>query len=495
MLRMDRVHVIRHKVLVEGRSIRQVAREMRVSRNTVRKYLKVSEPVRSAEDAPRPRPVLEKVVPRIEQLLEEWEPRTTRKQRVTGTRLHRQLVEEGHEVGITTVRGYLREKRRQKQEVYIPLIWRSGQDAQVDFFEVTVEVDGQRKKAWKFVMRLMYSGRDFAWIYEQCDQLSFLDGHVRAFEAFGALPWKIIYDNLSVAVKKVVFPERKLTDRFQALVSAYLFEPCFARPGQGHDKGGVESRGKGIRLQHLTPVPRGASLREISERLLDALRTEASRKRREDGRTVQARFEEERARMRPLPQVSFDPRRVDVVVVSRKALVRVEGAEYSLPSHWNCLEATALVGVEEIQFICRGEEITLERQPRKSRTVRYRHYERELARKPAAVCQVAPQLVAELGEPYARLYRLLEEAHGALGAARVLAKILGAISEHGEAEVTEALSHALELDRIDLLGLSGKVHRDVQPRVIPVPRDLQGIEVEAARAADYDWMLASAGER
>ena len=54
MLRMDQVHVIRHKVLVEGRSERQVAREMGVSRNTVRKYVEVSEPVRR-EETPRPR--------------------------------------------------------------------------------------------------------------------------------------------------------------------------------------------------------------------------------------------------------------------------------------------------------------------------------------------------------------------------------------------------------------------------------------------------------
>jgi len=44
MLRMDQVYVIRHKVLVEGLSIRAVARQMRVSRNTVRKYLGKSEP-------------------------------------------------------------------------------------------------------------------------------------------------------------------------------------------------------------------------------------------------------------------------------------------------------------------------------------------------------------------------------------------------------------------------------------------------------------------
>jgi transposase len=250
MLRMDQVNVIRHKVLVEGLSIRLVARQMRVSRNTVRKYLKMSAPVRE-EKSPRVRPVLEKVAPRIEELLEEWEYRTTRKQRITGSRIHRQLIEEGYRAGITTVREYLREKKRQESEVYVPLLWRAGECAQVDFFEVTVEEAGVVRKAWKFLMRLMYSGKDFVWLYDRCDQLSFLDAHVKAFCFLGGVCHRIIYDNLSSAVKKRLGLEINLTDRFLALSSHYLFEPCFARPGEGHDKGGVESRGKGIRLQHL----------------------------------------------------------------------------------------------------------------------------------------------------------------------------------------------------------------------------------------------------
>ena len=52
MLRMDQVHVIRHKVLVEGLSIRKTAKDLGVSRNTVRRYLKVSEPVRDAHRLP-----------------------------------------------------------------------------------------------------------------------------------------------------------------------------------------------------------------------------------------------------------------------------------------------------------------------------------------------------------------------------------------------------------------------------------------------------------
>ena len=53
-------------------------------------------------------------------------------------------------------------------------------------------------------MRLMYSKRDFAWLYDGCTQLAFLDGHVRAFEHFGGVPARCVYDNLGAAVKKVV---------------------------------------------------------------------------------------------------------------------------------------------------------------------------------------------------------------------------------------------------------------------------------------------------
>ena len=59
MLRMDKVYIIRHKEMAEGKSIRSVAREFSVSRNTVTRYLGPSEPVRK-ERVPRPRLVLKK---------------------------------------------------------------------------------------------------------------------------------------------------------------------------------------------------------------------------------------------------------------------------------------------------------------------------------------------------------------------------------------------------------------------------------------------------
>jgi len=486
MLRMDQVHVIRHKVLVEGRSRREVAAEMGVSRNTVRKYVEQAEPVFA--NVRRGHPVLERVVPRLDELIEDWSGRTTKKQRLTATRLHRQLRDEGYEVGVTTVRGYFREKKREGAEVFVPLVHRLGDEAQVDFFEVTVELDGVRSKRWMFVLRLMYSGRDFAWLYEHCDQVAFFDGHVRAFAHFGGAPARCVYDNLSPAVRKVMFPGRKLTRRFMALVSHYLIEPCFARPGTGHDKGGVEGRGKVIRYQHLVPIPRGAALEQIAAELLGNLDAQAATKMNKEGRSVVERFAEEQPQLRALPVRPFEPRQVLLLQANRKAMVSFGGAVYSVPAHWKQLEVTAYVGPTDVRFVCREELQVRKRVRRKERNIKYRDYLDELRRKPQAVRQVAPELLEELSAPFGELWRLLELSHGGREAGRIFAKVLGAVVEHGESAVAAALKKALDGGQRHLLEL-GSLIRSPLPEAIEVPEPLRHYVIEAARATDFDWLL------
>jgi hypothetical protein len=371
-------------------------------------------------------------------------------------------------------------------EVYIPLVHRAGDEAQVDFFEVTVDVGGERRKAWKFVMRLMFSGRDFAWLYDRCDQVAFLDGHVRAFAHFGAVPRRCIYDNLSPAVRKVQFPHRELAARFRALVSHYLFEPCFTRPGEGHDKGGVESRGRGIRLQHLVPIPRGEQLREISQWLLRAIDTAAETKRDREGKSVLDRFAEEQPQMQVVPERPFDARRVVPCEVSRRALVKVEGAVYSVPSEWKGLAATAYVGPEDVRIVCRGEDTTHERQRFGGKRIRYRHYLPELSRKPQALRQVMPELLGELTTPYGELWRLLVDQHGPRDAARVFARVIEAIGDHGEQTVAAAIRRSLERGRNGLFPL---VCVETTPLRMVVPDSLRRYEVESVSARTYDALL------
>jgi len=487
---MDLVFVVRHKVLVEGRSAREVARELGISRRTVRRYVDGAMPVRKA--AERARPVLESVQARIEAILADAPRWTGGKQRLTGTQVHRMLVAEGHTVGGTLVKRYVAEWRRRRQEVFVPLVYRPGDLAEVDFFEVLVDVAGRRSKAWMFLMRLMHSGRDFAWLYDRQDQVSFLDGHVRAFEYFGAVPLRLVYDNLRAAVTKIlVGSERKLTARFEALAAHYVFEPCFARPRTGHDKGGVEARGKGIRLQHLVPIPAGDSLAAISTTLVARLERRAAEDRDADGRTILDRFADERGRMLPVPAHAFRPHAVRLVAASRRSLVKVEGAVYSVPCEWAGLELTAHVGAAEIEIAGPTGRAVYPRLRFGQRCVRYRHYIRELARKPQALRQVADELITELGEPFATAWRHLVDEHGPKQAARAFAQVLKGLERHGERIAAERIRAAL--DRGEPLHLA-LVQPPVEVSVSTdaLPQALQGVEVATASAADFDTLLGGA---
>jgi hypothetical protein len=311
--------------------------------------------------------------------------------------------------------------------------------------------------------------------------LRILDAHVRAFGYLGGVPERVIYDNLSAAVKKIVGSERELTERFRALVCHYLFETCFARPAQGHDKGGVESRGKGIRLAHLTPIPKGKTLSELSEVLLREV---------EMAFTGEQSFPQERRHLRELPERPFEATRVEMISVSRRSTVRIEGATYSVPSQWASLRATAYIGGEDVRIHYRGQGEIYPRERKGSQKIRYRHYLAELAKKAQAVRQMAPELVQELGEPYSRLWEMLVERYGAKEASRVLARIVGALVDHGEEPVADALEAALENGRCDLLSLSERIHDPTQrPQTVEVPEALSGYRVESGRASDYDLLL------
>ena len=476
---MDQVHVMRHKVLVEGLSARRVAREMGVSRNTVKRYTTRAAPVRVEPEARR-RPVWDKVRGRLRELLADAPRWTGGKQRLTATRLHQMLVAEGFTVGITMVKEAVAEWKRCRREVFVPLVYPAGDLAEVDFFEVLVHLAGTVTKVWMFVMRLMHSGRDFAWLYTRQDQTSFLDGHVRAFTHFGLVPQRIAYDNLKAAVAKtLVGSERLLTSRFEALSSHYLFEACFCRPRTGHDKGGVEARGKAIRWQHLVPIPAGDDLGVMRSALLARL----------DGQHDATRFAAERVQSLPLPARPFDPRRVHAPSVSQRALVTLEGGVYSVPCEWAGLDVTAYVGADDVQIIGPTGSVHHARKRFGERSIDYRHYVRELAKKPQAVRQVAAELTRDLGPVFMEAWRSLVDAHGPKQAARIFAKVLAHVEAHGADRIAAVVSVALSRNEPLLLALApaaslcAAVDRDA------LPGNLQAIDIESGRAADYDVLL------
>ena len=381
-----------------GGSQRAVARELGLARVTVRKYLDQAAPARKSEAAPRPRPVWDAVAERVQALLAESVRWTGGKQRLTATRLHELLLAEGHRVGVTVVKDAVAEWKRQRREVFVPLTYRPGDLAEVDFFEVLVDVDGTRRKAWLFLMRLMYSGRDFAWIYERQDQISFLDGHVRAFAHFEGVPARVAYDNLRAAVVRIlVGGARTLTPRFAALASHYLLEPVSVGPARATIRAASSpaARPCGSRRScRFRSARRSRHQRDVAGADGCAARHQTRCGRPHHRRALSPRSSAS-CRRAPTP---FAPEATTFATVSPRALVRLEGAVYSVPSRWAGLDLIVRIGATTVTIV--GREGTRILHPRKrfgQRSIDYRHYLSELARKPQAVRQVLPELLRDLG--------------------------------------------------------------------------------------------------
>src|SRR5439155_19555849 len=127
-----------------------------------------------------------------------------------------------------------------------------------DSGEAVVEIGGQRRKVYLFLMRACYSGAAFVIAFERETQQAFLEAHVEAFRFFGGVFAVVRYDNLRSAVKRVLRGRwRTEQDRFVALRSHYLYESAFTRRGKegAHEKGGVEGEVGRFRRRHLVPVP------------------------------------------------------------------------------------------------------------------------------------------------------------------------------------------------------------------------------------------------
>jgi transposase len=479
---MEEVYVVRHRHRVERVPIRQLAREMGRSKNTIKRYLRGAP---AGEGKPRGRkgtPVQDAVKPRALKLLAESKHWTGGKQRLTAARLRELLLRESLVASYTVVKDIVREWKRERAEVFVPLVYKPGDLGEVDFFEVLVDIAGARRKAHMFVMRLMHSGRDFAWLYPRQDQTCFLDGHVRAFAHLGAVPHRLVYDNLKAAVRKIlVGSERDLSARFISLANHYVFEACFARPREGHDKGGVESRGKAIRWQELVPIPSGPDLPTIASALLSRLDARANE-----------RYADEHAAMLAVPDALFcSARCLPSVSVSSRSMAKVDGAHYSVWSSWARRDVVAYAGVDEIRFVMRGDArvVTHPRQPFGGRSVDYRHYLRELARKPQALRQVADELIAALDEPFTSAWRLLVDQHGPKQAARVFAQVLRAIEERGQDEVAHDVTAALASGEPLQLAVRTRSERLIEVPVERLPAAFAHIEVAGSAAADYDALL------
>jgi transposase len=324
-----------------GSSIRELAGRHHVHRRTVRQALESAVPPPRRSYPPRPRPAID----RYAAVIDSWllaDREVPRKQRHTARRVWQRLVaERGATVSEVTVSRYVTLRRAelglQHVEVAVPQSHLPGAEAEVDFGEFHAVLAGVLLKLWLFVLRLSCSGRAFHVTFATQAQEAFLEGHVLAFEHFGAVPGRIRYDNLKPAVARVLKGrDRAEAERFVALRSHYGFDSFFCIPGTegAHEKGGVEGEIGRFRRRHLVPVPSVASLAALNQQIAaaDIL---------DDGRvitgrpvTVAAAFAAEQPAMLPLPAEMFDPARLLQARVDGRARICVRQNYYSVPARY-----------------------------------------------------------------------------------------------------------------------------------------------------------------
>ncbi len=266
---------IRREVLVDGKSERQASRELKHSRKTVAKALKHSSPPGYRRQYPPPHPILGPFIPLIETWLEEDRQRP-RKQRHTGTRIYERLREEYDYPGsASAVRRYLAQRQRSQGEVFFPLSFDPGEEAQIDWGEAWCILNGMAQKVFLFCLRLCYSTTPYVRAYVRETQECFQDGHVRAFAFLEGVPRRLAYDNLKSAVITVRRgEEQRLNRHFVALRSHYLFETRFCNVAHGNEKGHVENLVKRSQRTFMTPLPECASLEELNTHLEEQCRRE-----------------------------------------------------------------------------------------------------------------------------------------------------------------------------------------------------------------------------
>jgi len=496
MIKVAEVERIRWAHFRDGLSVRQVARTFHVSRKTVRRALMDPGPWEYRRQRAAAEPVMGPVAGVVECWLEE-DRSAPRKQRHTAHRIWERLVEEyGFGGAESTVRRWVRcHRQTDVRGVTLPLAHDIGAEAQVDFGEATVNIGGTATKVYLFCARLAYSTRDFVWAYRQQDRAAWLDGHVRAFVAWGGVPVTIWYDNPS-QLGRLRQGEFAPCQEFVALQSAYGVRAHHCNPAQGHEKGLVEQLVGYFRRNYLVPVPEVESLEELNQFLVERCSEEERRQRRGQVGTVGERFAAERQQLGPLPKIPFLACTRHRVRVSQQQLVTFGPRRYSVPQRWVGQWLTLRAYSEQIEVwsatgcVARHRRAFGPGDP----VADFWHYLPVLTRKPGAFDQAIPVRQANFPEEVRSLLDALEARHGQdrRRAHREFLSVCGLAAGVEPVRWVAACATAVARDDISAAGvvaaLKGTSRRVAEVRI---PEVLAAVTVPAGNVEQYSQLLAA----
>ena len=441
---------VRRRVLTDELSKRAACREYELSWHTLKKILTHQEPPGYRQKQPRRKPKLEPFLPIIHEILQQ-DRQAPKKQRHTAWRIFERLRDEHRFTGgYTIVKDAVRAWKQGHQEVFLPLSHPPG-EAQVDFGEARITLQGVETKVALFVMTLPYSGAIFMQAFPRECTETFVEGHRQAFEFFGGGPRRISYDNSAIAVIEVrKGRERKLTNEFLRLKSCYLFQEHFCLVRRANEKGHVERLLGYARRNFLVPVPEVASLIALNETLAERCLADLEHRTRGKSGTKGELLVEDQVAFLPLPKQPIEARRLEQVSADSQSLVRFDTNSYSVPVKYAHRKITVVATVEEVRLVYEDRRIACHRRCWQKEQYIFEpvHYLALLERKPGGFDHARPLEDWQLPECFALLRRRLEAEHGGPGT-REFIRVLRLLESYSLAQLTDAVEYALDIDIVD----------------------------------------------
>ena len=460
--RVELFEEIRRDRRIEALSIRELAERHKVHRRAVRQALASPLPPPRKEYVARSRPATDPWAA----VIDAWliaDQGEHRKQRHTARRVWQRLVaEHGAVLSEVSVSRYVTRRRVEldlvKVEVCIPQSHEPGAEAEVDFGEFYATIGGQKVKVWMFVMRLSHSGRAFHVAYGTQAQEAFLEGHVLAFRHFGGVPGRVRYDNLKPAVTRILKGrDRDEAERFVALRSHYGFESFFCQPGLkgAHEKGGVEGEIGRFRRRHLVPVPKGATLAQLNEHIEVADLADDARVITGRPVTIGAAFAQERTALMALPVEGFDPARLLLARVDKRARICVRQCYYSVPARYVARRLSVRLSPRTVEVFDGPKRVATHERAfgRYVEVLALDHYLEVLKTKPGglpgATALVQAKTAGTFTVSHQRYWDVVRRAHGDQAGTRALVEVLLAHRTLPAAVLIAAMDRAVATGCLD----------------------------------------------
>lgn len=311
-------------LLEKGISQRAISRELGISRKTVKKYF---DEFKKGEVLKTPIIERDKKLDAFKESIEDW-----LLQGLTGVLIQEQLLKEkGIKVGYATVSRFL--KQFKTPEVYIPLIGKPAEEAQVDFgYLGRFLKDGKQVKVWCFSIVLSHSRYSYHCLVTNQSVSTFIQCHIEAFEYFGGVPQTVKIDNLKAGVITPNFYEPTIQRQYAEFLEYYQSAPITARIRRGQDKGKVEAGVKYVKnnfLKRITHKDYGLLKKELLEW------TNQTCNQRLHGTTKKVPLEvfeaSEKQWLKPLPQKRYEVLKVEQRKVNNYGHISFKNNYYSVP--------------------------------------------------------------------------------------------------------------------------------------------------------------------